>query len=1142
MGQKQNFRSDDDDANLGSQTVPFIGVNNQDLTEEDILAPAEEFSRTAPSEEGVIILKKIKILDANHTLAAMFGYALSELMALPILELILPEAHSVVLRNIMLKQPAPYETIGLKKDGAAFPVTIQEKTIIYQGQPARAIVINKIDEQKQPEILEMLRQTNNKLDQQAKEGTTELRIANEQLLFELDQRKRMEAEITQRHRELLILQAAGSAITSSLDLQHVLNTVTREMAKLLEVDVCLISEWDRLTDTIAITSTYSRSDQWDAEAVEKTSLLENHPLKKIVLANRQSQQININQLDTNDSELAVLQRANINTVLLLPMVFQDKVVGLVEIMDRRTRTFSEQQVSLAQLLANQAASAIENARLYAETEQRAEQLAVLHELDRAITTSLRVSDVYHALAQHAPRLLPYQYMSITLTDDKTITVAYVAGDHKFQNSLPLGASVPYQGSNIGWVIERNQPSLHHNITAGSRFVENDQWLQTGIQSVMILPLRVMGQVIGTWNIGSTQIGIYMPDHLEIAQSIADQLAVAIQNARLYKQARQEISERQRAEQALQEERALLAQRVEERTEEVKQQYRRQTILSEVELAINQPQELQKLLDYISQITAKILQVDGGASIVLWNTRQERFLLRSTTIPKLNKDEIAKHIRLQGGATRWIMDNRQPLGVSVDSHPPFSLNPLLSDYGYKSFAGAPLLTKDDALGVLYVHSTEARHYIEADLDFMMAVANRAAVAITKVRLYEQLERANAELTRAARLKDEFLASMSHELRTPLAAVLGMSELLGEQVYGPMNPQQLKAINTVEESGRHLLTLINDILDLSKIEAGKLDLTIDSVSVEKICYASIQFIRQAAQKKNININSNYDNAVSTLEIDERRLKQILVNLLSNAVKFTPDDGQVGLDVVGDAGNHQVHFTVWDTGVGIAPEDIGKLFQPFVQLDSSLSRQYSGTGLGLAIVKRMVEVHGGTVSVESAVGQGSRFTVSLPWPEAVRADSLAAATRKPDESAIQSEPDTPTQQTQNAPSPWPPKHPPLILIAEDDPQLAELLSDYLKENGFRVIIARNGVEALKRVRLEKPGLILMDIHMPEMDGLETTRYLKSRAEWADIPVIALTALAMPGDRERCLEAGANDYLSKPMQLQEMVKAINAQLTLHP
>jgi signal transduction histidine kinase len=256
------------------------------------------------------------------------------------------------------------------------------------------------------------------------------------------------------------------------------------------------------------------------------------------------------------------------------------------------------------------------------------------------------------------------------------------------------------------------------------------------------------------------------------------------------------------------------------------------------------------------------------------------------------------------------------------------------------------------------------------------AERTSLARRVEERTKELRTANEDLARASRLKNEFFACMSHELRTPLHAILGLSESMQEQTYGLINEKQQEALGNIAESGRYLLALINDILDLSKIEAGKLELEMAPVMVQLVCEASLRFINQMAQQKGLKVLTKLDSAVTTIQADERQLKQILVNLLSNAVKFTPEGGSIGLEVAGKIEQDAVYFTVWDFGIGIARENLERLFQPFVQLDSGLTRQYPGTGLGLALVRRLVNLHGGSISVESEPGKGSRFTVSLPW----------------------------------------------------------------------------------------------------------------------------------------------------------------------
>lgn len=257
-------------------------------------------------------------------------------------------------------------------------------------------------------------------------------------------------------------------------------------------------------------------------------------------------------------------------------------------------------------------------------------------------------------------------------------------------------------------------------------------------------------------------------------------------------------------------------------------------------------------------------------------------------------------------------------------------------------------------------------------------------ISDRKVYEKrLETTNLELIRASRMKDEFLATMSHELRTPLNSILGMTEGLQEEIFGTINASQLKALNTIERSSEHLLRLINDILDLSRMAADKVDLTLEPTAIAPICYASIEMVHYQAQQKGIQIQTTIPPGLPLFILDDQRIRQVLINLLNNAVKFTPEGGQVSLIIcpqsvppVGYSSPAFLQITVNDTGIGIAPDNMDDLFQPFVQIDSALNRQYEGAGLGLALVKQIVELHHGQVMVKSKVGVGSSFIVNLPW----------------------------------------------------------------------------------------------------------------------------------------------------------------------
>jgi PAS domain S-box-containing protein len=485
-----------------------------------------------------------------------------------------------------------------------------------------------------------------------------------------------------------------------------------------------------------------------------------------------------------------------------------------------------------------------------------------------------------------------------------------------------------------------------------------------------------------------------------------------------------------------------------------------------------------------------------------------------------------------GATLWLRqlhteDRRRVLrdmALSQDSGVPF-----VCDYRLVARDGTVLWFHDEAV-LVYDETGAPLCFQGVMLDITERVQALQSLQEERANLAERVEErtaelraANADLARAARLKDEFLAAMSHELRTPLNAILGLSEALLEGVYGPQTEKQARSLRSIAESGRHLLDLINDILDVAKIEAGKLELQVGVVPVASVCESSMGLVKQTAMKKQIKTSVTLSDSVTQIEADARRLKQILVNLLSNAVKFTPECGQIGLEVQDDQEGEMVHFTVWDTGIGISAEDMEQLFQPFVQVDSSLSRKYNGTGLGLALVKRLANMHGGDVSVHSEVGGGSRFTVSLPRHSPADRVDAEDAEETPVPTAV-----------------IPSSRGALVLLAEDNETNTVVVRDYLESKGYRLEVARDGMEAIEGVRRMRPDVVLMDIQMPGVDGLEAIRCIREDGERrvAETPIIAVSALAMPGDDERCLEAGADAYLSKPLNLRQLVQAIETQL----
>ena len=418
--------------------------------------------------------------------------------------------------------------------------------------------------------------------------------------------------------------------------------------------------------------------------------------------------------------------------------------------------------------------------------------------------------------------------------------------------------------------------------------------------------------------------------------------------------------------------AELEQRVAERTQELRALSLRQQALAEIELAINQPHELRAVLDQIVQHVTRLLPASGGASVILWDAGQQQFDLCATTVPHQSAQEAARRIRRRGGATRWIIDHREALVVPDVHDDPRGANPMLAQFGLRAYAGFPLLNDGQVLGVLYVQSKETHPFAMEDRGFLEAMGSRAAAAISKVRMYEELDRAKTQAEAADRLKSTFLATMSHELRTPLNSIIGFTGILLQGLAGPLNPEQSKQLDMVRSSARHLLALINDVLDISKIEAGQLQVVREPFDVRASITKVVGLVTPLAEKKGLPLSAQLAPNIVSIVSDARRVEQILLNLLNNAVKFT-EQGQVTLEAT--VTDSTCRIAISDTGIGIKPEDLANLFQPFRQVDTGLTRNHEGTGLGLAICRRLAELLGGEILAESEWGKGSVFTVILP-----------------------------------------------------------------------------------------------------------------------------------------------------------------------
>jgi signal transduction histidine kinase/CheY-like chemotaxis protein len=424
-------------------------------------------------------------------------------------------------------------------------------------------------------------------------------------------------------------------------------------------------------------------------------------------------------------------------------------------------------------------------------------------------------------------------------------------------------------------------------------------------------------------------------------------------------------------------------------------------------------------------------------------------------------------------------------------------------GFRTLLGVPMMNDGVPIGVISLWRSVVDPFTPDQIDLVSTFAAQGAIAVAHVELVAEIERKNRQLEVVSRHKSEFLAQMSHELRTPLNAIIGFSGVLLERLFGELNAKQEEYLTDILAAGRHLLSLINDVLDVAKVEAGRMELEPGDVDVEALLEDALVLVREQAALRTQSIELDLEPDLPTLRADERRVKQVVANLLSNAVKFTPEGGRIitSARLIGDA----VHVSVADTGIGIAANDRETIFEAFGQVTGGPDPQPEGTGLGLTLSRQIVALHGGRLWVESRLGEGSTFTFSLPVRAVAPPEPEALAPRDGPGSAI--------------------------LLVEDDEHSIELLSLYLRDTGFEIAVARSGEEGLELARRLRPAGIILDILLSGLDGWEFLARAKADPEIATVPVIIVSML---DERGRGLALGAADYLVKPIVRDDLLDAL--------
>ncbi len=475
---------------------------------------------------------------------------------------------------------------------------------------------------------------------------------------------------------------------------------------------------------------------------------------------------------------------------------------------------------------------------------------------------------------------------------------------------------------------------------------------TGVRTVLANPLLREGVPIGAIFIRRMEVRPFSAKQIALLQTFADQAVIAIENVRLFKE-------------------------LEARTHELARSVGELKALGEVGQAVSSTLDLETVLTRIVSHAVQLSGTDGGA-IYEYDEQSEEFYLRATD--HMEEELItalrANPPRLGDGVVGRAAATREPVVVpnilEERAYAP-RMRQMLERYGFRASLAVPLLREDRIIGGLVVRRKSTGDFRPEVIELLKTFATQSVLAIQNARLFREIEDKSRQIEAANRHKSEFLANMSHELRTPLNAIIGFSEVLQEKLFGELNEKQAEYTDDILTSGRHLLSLINEILDLSKVEAGRMELELSKFDLPLAIENARTFVRERATKHGINLDVTVDERLGDYVGDERKIKQILLNLLSNAVKFTPEGGRIGIKARQADGS--VEISVSDTGIGIAPADQPKIFEEFRQVGSDYAHKVEGTGLGLTLAKKFVELHGGRIWVESEVGKGSRFTFTLP-----------------------------------------------------------------------------------------------------------------------------------------------------------------------
>jgi signal transduction histidine kinase/DNA-binding response OmpR family regulator len=743
--------------------------------------------------------------------------------------------------------------------------------------------------------------------------------------------------------------------------------------------------------------------------------------------------------------------------------------------------------------------AAEIQRLGGELAEAREQLAATSEVLAVIGRSASDLDgVLETVVESARQLCGADTGQVYLADGDRYRLAYGSGmTAEYREYLDNDPPVLGRASLVGRVGLDRRATQINDVLADPDYGRTDAQRVAGFRTIMGVPMMLDGEVVGVLSLWRTQVDPFSDRAVEVLTTFAAQAALAVRTVDLVRT-------------------------LESRTHELARRVNQLEALGAVGQGVSSSLELMEVLTTIV-LQAVILSGTDGGSIFEFDEGAREFRIRTACG---TSSEVLDLLR----RTRIGLDDTFLGKAATHGHPialpdlrDAPLDPhlkIMAEDGWRSLVAVPMLREGRIVGALVVRRRTPGHIPDEICDLLESFASQSALAMINAQLYRQLEEQSAALEVASRHKSEFLASMSHELRTPLNAIIGFSEVLLERMFGELNEKQADYLRDIWSSGKHLLELLNDILDLSKIEAGHMVLNRSEFVVRESLEYCLSMVRERALKQRIRLSLEVGPEVGLLDADCLRFRQVVLNLLSNAVKFTPEGGRV--DVRAAIAGQDLVVTVADTGVGVAPEDRQRIFDSFQQ-GTRLPGQAEGTGLGLTLSKRILDLHGGRIWVDSEPGKGSTFGFALP------AGSWEPALTSVPEVGL--DPGVPAELDPGVPAELAPGPVPTVVVVEDDRRSFDLLRAYLEAAGVRVVSARDGEEGLDTVRRLSPAGVILDILLPGIDGWEVLAQLKADPGTAAIPVIVVSML---DERGHGSALGAAEYLVKPVGKEQLLAAL--------